>query len=82
MPTSAHVWEDRVRNDNKGVMSRHFAAESRRERHRTAFELRLCDYKMGTGEESWVQLAGAQHPPASMVWINKTAFGTKAVIKH
>ena len=47
MPTSAHVWEDRVRNDNKGVMSRHFAAESRRERHRTAFELRLCDYKMG-----------------------------------
>ena len=49
MPTSAHVWEDRVRNDNKGVMSRHFAAESRRERHRTAFELRLCDCKMGTG---------------------------------
>ena len=49
MPTSAHVWEDRVRNDNKGVMSRHFVAESRRERHRTAFELRLCDYKMGTG---------------------------------
>ena len=49
MPTSAHVWEDRVRNDNKGVMSRHFAAESRRERHRTSFELRLCDYKMGTG---------------------------------
>ena len=74
MPTSAHVWEDRVRNDNKGVMSRHFVAESRRERHRTAFELRLCDYKMGTGRRKLgtVSQGPGLHPPARMVSVNKT----------